>query len=92
MARRNHPSKYRRVAAYLAALPVETETETLTFPAIAALLGGSLPPSAWHRLFWQNGSHVARVGWRPAGWLVYAVDLTPGEEAVSFVRVGPPLD
>ena len=92
MARRGPPSTYRPLAAYLAALSPETETERLTFPAIAALLGRPLPPSAWRRPFWQNSRASARVGWRPAGWRVYAVELTPGEEAVSFVRVGPPLD
>ena len=92
MARREPPSKYRPLAAYLAALSPETETERLTFPAIAALLGRPLPPAMWRRWFWSNGSGAARVGWRPAGWVVYAVELAPGEEAVSFVRVGPPLD
>ena len=84
--------KYRLLVAYLAALPPEMETELLTFPALEALLGGPLPRSARTRSFWENGRRVAWVGWRPAGWRVYAVDLTPGEEAVSFARVGAPLD
>ena len=84
--------KYEPLRRYLAVLPPEVEVETLTIPAIETLLGGPLPPSAWRRPFWRNSRPAARVGWRPAGWWVYAVDLTPGAEAVSFVRVGPPRD
>ena len=92
MPRQGRPSKYQPLADYLAGLPAEVTTVTLTFPQIEAVLGAPLPRSALHAPFWANA-------WRPravlsqtravqgAGWRLGGMRWMPGGgRAVTFVR------
>ena len=87
---RTAPLKYQPLADYLVALPPETETVTLTFAAIEALLGAPLPRSAYRQTFWANargpnGTSQARA-WQGAGWRAAGLRRGPGPWAVTFVR------
>ena len=86
---RRGPPRYRRLADYLATLPPNITTVTLTLPAIEAVLGAPLPPGARGLRFWAN----APEGWAPsppawawhgAGWRVARFDRPAG--AVTFAR------
>ena len=84
------PPKYQPLAAYLAALPPETERLTLTLPEIEALLGAALPRTAWQSTFWANGrgSHgTSRArAWQGAGWRSAGLRRGLRPWAVTFVR------
>jgi hypothetical protein len=84
------PLKYDPLRRYLAELPPEVETVTLSVAEIAAIVGAPLPATARTSRFWQNArqtwviSSQARA-WQGAGWRVAGFDYRA--EAVTFVRV-----
>ena len=75
-------TKYSPLAQHLAAQ--DGDEVTLSFAAIEALLGASLPPSARKRSWWQlsNASHVA--AWQQVGWRVKTANLA--WRTVTFAR------
>ena len=83
------PPKYQPLADYLAAVPAETVTVTLTLPEVEALLGSPLPPSAGTLSWWANtaGPPHARA-WLAAGWHVAACALRSQPSAITVAR-GP---
>ena len=89
------PSKYRPLADYLAGLPAELDTVTLTFPEIEAILGVPLPASSRvRRDFWANaktrwGGTYQADAWQRAGWRMAAAVLDR-PHAVTFTRVDAP--
>jgi hypothetical protein len=81
------PSTYRPLADYLAALPAETATVTLTISEIEAIIGAPVPRAARTAPFWTNVRVVPPPTWLRAGWWVQGVRRVPhGERAVTFVR------
>ena len=86
------PTKYQPLAAYLAGLPPGTDTVTLTFPEIEALLGAPLPYAARRAGFWANprrewaATPQARA-WLSAGWRMAGVRWAPdGGRVATFVH------
>lgn len=58
---------------------------TLSFREIEAVLGFSLPPSAYkYRAWWANGGHTHADAWSNAGYCVDVVDFV--NKTTSFVR------
>lgn len=82
--------KYEPLGNYLAALPAEQESETLTFARIMEIIGDTLPDSAWnHREWWANQEWGSRAPhWQAAGFKVDTVDQQRG--IVTFRRTGAP--
>lgn len=79
-------SKYSPLLQRLELAP--DEPVTLTFEAIADLVGG-LPASAFqHRAWWANhrGRHVHANAWLDAGRTVTAVDLARRQVTFSRAR------
>ena len=86
------PRKYDPLAAYLAALPVETTTVTLTLAEIEALIGAPLPASAWLPSWWVNaavGQPQVRA-WSAAGRRAVQLHLRQTPPSVTFVRADVP--
>ena len=81
--------KYHPLAAYLAGLPPETETVTLSFPEIEALIGEPLPPTARARPWWSNIRGMTPRPWFVAGWQVARCELHTPAPAVTFERRPP---
>ena len=81
--------KYQPLVAYLAALPPETVTVTLTFPEIEAIIGAPLPPTARSRSWWSNTRSMASRSWFVTGWQVARCDLRTMVPAVTFERLPP---
>ena len=78
--------KYDALGDHLRSLPPTTQTVTLRFSEVDAIVGG-LPPSARRiRQWWANDSKVEARAWRAAGWHVDAggVDFNAG--TVTFAR------
>ena len=81
------PLRYQALADYLAALPPELETVTLTFPQIEAILGESLPPAAGIVAWWRNSPTPGNMRvWRQAGWRAVQVHVRQTPATVTFVR------
>jgi hypothetical protein len=86
---RGQPLKYEPLRAYLAAQP--GDRVTLTVAEITAIVGTSLPASAWNGAFWANAAHgwdaspQARA-WLGIGWRVTARNFRLVEPTVTFTR------
>ena len=81
------PSRYQPLADYLAGLPPEMTTVTLSPRAIERLIGVPLPGGAGSRWWWANTSTTVQGRtWTAAGWRVASIKLRPGGEAITFVR------
>ena len=80
------PSRYQPLADYLAALPPETVSLTLTFPEIEAILGEPLPAAAGIVAWWRNSTGADVRPWRAAGWRAVQVHLRQTPAVVTFVR------
>jgi len=86
-----HPPKYQPLSAYLAAQP--GDAVTLSFTAIAAILGAPLPQTAMKTAFWVNrrsawGMPGQARAWAAAGWRVGTVLLSLASPTVTFIRAG----
>ncbi|MGE8132470.1 DUF7662 domain-containing protein [Novosphingobium subterraneum] len=79
-------SKYDPLARYLASL--DSESVTMRFAEVNALVAGGLPQSAYdHRPWWANrhdGKDAQNKGWQSVGWETGDVDLKRG--LVTFYR------
>lgn len=85
---RSDDSRYATLGLYLQGQSPGTDRIELTFEAVAKIVGGPLPSSAYqHRSWWDNDyhDHVQSREWLGAGWRVWTVDLT-GQE-VTFARI-----
>ena len=81
------PSPYQPLGDYLAALPPETTSVTLTFPEMEAILGESLPMGAGKAAWWANTRTPANIRpWRRAGWRAVQLHLRQTPPSVTFVR------
>ena len=82
-------AKYFRLGRYLAALPPEMATITLTFAEIAAILGDPLPVSARTSAWWSNArrSNARARSWLDVGWRVQRANRRLADPSVTFVRV-----
>lgn len=82
--------KYAPLATFLAALPPETLTVTLTLPEIETLVGRPLPPSARMPKWWWNlvDSPQSQI-WMDGGWRVVRAELSQPPESIVFARVSP---
>jgi hypothetical protein len=79
---RDVPSRYQPLLDFLAAC--EGDEVTLTYRAVAALIGGSLPESAILRTSWWTSKKSPRVQvWRAMGWRAHA---SPAHLRVHFTR------
>lgn len=87
MPRHLGPRKYIPLTRYLATLAVDGVT--LTFSEIEAIIGASLPRSAWRSTFWTSRSPglLAAQPWVQAGWQVVRTELHARPPAVHFARV-----
>ncbi|CAH0497781.1 hypothetical protein [Novosphingobium sp. CECT 9465] len=81
-------SKYDTLIHYLASLT--SDSTTLKFAEVSALVPGGLPQSAYdHRPWWANrhdGKDAQNKGWQSAGWETADVDMV--RQIVTFHRVG----
>jgi hypothetical protein len=77
--------KYEPLLRYLAALPPDQQTVTLTFAELEQLLQFPLPASAWTDAYWAT-SAVARKYWQPQG---FTATLARGTWRVTFTRRVP---
>ena len=81
------PSPYQPLGDYLAALPPETASVTLSFPAIEAILGEPLPASAGKTSWWSNTPTTGSTRpWRRAGWRAVQIHVRQTPATVTFVR------
>lgn len=78
--------KYIRLAAFLAAQPVDAERIVMTLPEIEEVVGETLPHNARFPSWWRNDERKMHArAWLTAGW---RVGQMAGERAeVEFVRV-----
>lgn len=78
--------RYAPLGRHLRALPASQSGITLSFDDIEAILGATLPPSAFnHRQWWANQSTGSRAPhWDAAGFKVDSVDAD--RRLVRFVR------
>jgi len=60
--------KYLPLSLYLEAVTPAQASIALTFTELEAILGSSLPPSAWLAHYWA-GSSVARYNWERSGFV-----------------------
>ena len=84
-------SRYQPLADYLAALPPETGSVTLSFPAIEVILGKELPAGASTVAWWSTAraAHTPRP-WLVAGWRTVGLRLRQTPRVVTFVRADLP--
>ena len=82
--------KYSPLRQYLGA--ATGPTLTLSFGFVEAVLGETLPRSAYTSRGWWSDSHndSQTASWRAAGWRMACVDLQ--EQTVTFVRQPTPQD
>ncbi len=80
-------SKYAPLAVYLAALPAETTTVTLTLTEIEAILGDDLPERAGTGAFWVGGRSRPHTVWLAAGWRVARVAMRVAAPTIAFTRM-----
>lgn len=81
-------SRYAPLADWLMSQPGSKDRVQLTLDEMEAIIGGSLPASAYqHRAFWANDSvgHVHSQLWLDAGWRATYVNLT--EKRITFARI-----
>ncbi|WP_344969299.1 DUF7662 domain-containing protein [Salinactinospora qingdaonensis] len=77
-------AKYDPLRDYLAGVSRRVRRVTMSFAAIAALVG-PLPRSAWrYRAWWANDNKVEARAWLAAGWRVESVSRHA--EQVVFLR------
>lgn len=74
--------KYEPLYRYLAQLPAEQQSVSLTLPEIEALIGSPLARGAWTAMFWSHGP-ISRTGWGDTGFLARL--RRPGHR-VEFMR------
>jgi hypothetical protein len=84
-------AKYQPLQDFLSGLPRSQATVTLSFQEIEKLIGGKLPPSAYHhRAWWSNQADVCNrpqaKAWRHAGFQVESVNPDRKDGLVSFRR------
>ena len=84
--------KYAPLHRYLAGLPAEVATVTLTVVEVEAVLGTPLPLTARLRSWWggRRPGTAQAWAWHAAGWRVTALAMHYGVAAVTFVRVQAP--
>jgi len=78
------PLKYDPLRVYLAAQ--SGDPVVLTFAAVEAIIGGSLPPTAQGPSFWRNRTYrnSPAYAWLAMGWRVASVNF--GLRQVTFMR------
>lgn len=84
--------KYEPLATYLEKR--DADNWTASFAEIEAVLGASLPESAYkYREWWANqrgGGHSQAKGWQDAGWQVWRVDFDHRNVEFRRIRTRPP--
>jgi hypothetical protein len=83
------PSKYAPLAAFLAALPPETTTITLTFGEITAIMGGAVARRMATKRFWTNAQRETVAVWRAVGWRVTRTTMRAAVPTITFTRMPP---
>jgi hypothetical protein len=80
-------TKYAPLGAFLAALPPETATVTLTLSEIETILGEPLPGAAATRMWWSNSRHRrAEMVWVAVGWRVQRAEMRRVMPTITFAR------
>lgn len=81
-------SRYAPLADFLLSQPGKIDQVRLTFDEIEAMIGGSLPASAYqHRAWWANDTqgHPHAQMWLESGWRTTYINQT--EKTVTFTRI-----
>lgn len=81
-------SRYHPVTDYLAGLPPETVTVTLTLLEVEGVLGQALPLTAHFSSWWRNDpARRQALGWLRVGWHVTRAQVRQAPSAITFTRV-----